>query len=124
MPSDRAYDLLGFDSPGAYTQRVLKTPQNLVKRVFLIHPADEQMEWRAEGKHDMKRVLVGLLLWLGPSQAVQCTLRIMGFQQRHRGVACTPWGGSLLLMRLLLTRNPVYHLSRSPCWTWSVWASA
>lgn len=58
MPSDRAYDLLGFDSPGAYTQRLLKTPQNLVKRVFMIHPADEQMEWRAEGKHDMKRVLV------------------------------------------------------------------
>jgi hypothetical protein len=64
MPSERAYDLLGFDSPGAYTQRLLKTPQNLVKRVFLIHPADEQMEWKAEGKHDMKRVLVRLLLLL------------------------------------------------------------
>jgi hypothetical protein len=74
MPSDRAYDLLGFDSPGAYTQRLLKTPQNLVKRVFMIHPADEQMEWRAEGKHDMKRVLVGSLLLHCCSKVVHCPI--------------------------------------------------
>jgi hypothetical protein len=77
MPSERAYDLLGFDSPWAYTQRLLKTPQNLVKRVFLVHTADEQMEWRAEGKHDMKRVLVRLLLWICHASTVAAVVAVL-----------------------------------------------
>lgn len=57
MPS-WGYDLFGFETPAVYGHNLLKTPQNLVRRMFLPHSAEEQMELKNESKNKLKRVLV------------------------------------------------------------------